>query len=76
MDTKVPQGWHLTKEQYLQGKVDWLVKDLMTFDWMCGWWTSPMFWAISDQNRANRRGQPGLHYYSADEHVRKTQRMV
>jgi hypothetical protein len=32
MDTKATQGLYLTKEQYLQGKVDWLVKDMVSFD--------------------------------------------
>jgi hypothetical protein len=76
MDTKATQGLHLTKEEYLQGKVDWLVMDPAAFDWMCGWRASPEFQAISDQNRANRRSKQGLHRYSADGHVKKTQRMV
>jgi hypothetical protein len=42
---------YLTKEQYLQGKVDWLVKDLEAWDAMCEWQTSEEFKAISVQNR-------------------------
>jgi hypothetical protein len=49
IDTKDAQGLHLTKEQYLHGKVNWLLKDLAACDWMCGWWASPKFWTISDQ---------------------------
>jgi hypothetical protein len=45
---------YLTKEQQLQGKVDWLVKDLEAWDAMCEWWTSAEFRAISERNRQNR----------------------
>jgi hypothetical protein len=38
---------YLTKEQQLQGKVDWLVKDPEPWDAMCKWWTSEEFKAIS-----------------------------
>jgi hypothetical protein len=76
MDTKATQGLHLTKEQYLQGKVDWLVKDPVAFNMMCRWWVSLEFWAISDRNRENRRRKQGLHRYIADGYVRKTQRMI
>jgi hypothetical protein len=41
---------YLTKETQLQGKVDWLVKDLEAWDAMCEWWTSEEFEAISMQN--------------------------
>jgi SpoVK/Ycf46/Vps4 family AAA+-type ATPase len=71
MDTKDAHGLHLTKE-YLQGKVDRLLKDPLAFEWMCGWWVSPEFQAISDQNRVNRRSKQGLHRYGADGHVKKT----
>jgi hypothetical protein len=30
------KGIYLTKDQHLQGTVDWLVKDLETWDWLCG----------------------------------------
>ena len=76
MTIKQAQDFHLTKEEYLQGKVDWLVKDPEAWNWLCGWWASPEFRAVSDRNRRNRKSRPGLHRYSADGHVRKTQRMV
>jgi hypothetical protein len=49
MDTKAAQGLQLTKEEYLQGKVDWLVKDPAAIAWMCGWWVSLVFRAISNR---------------------------
>jgi hypothetical protein len=45
---------YLTKEQQLQGKVDWLVKDPGTWDTMCEWWMSEEFKAISLWNRQNQ----------------------
>jgi hypothetical protein len=44
---------YLTKEQELEGKVDWLVKDLEAWDAMCKWWTPNEFKAISLHNRQN-----------------------
>jgi hypothetical protein len=67
---------YLTKEQQLQEKVDWLVKDLEAWDAMCEWWTSPEFRAISKQNRLNQQSKPSVHHYEADGHVHKTQRRV
>jgi hypothetical protein len=34
------KGIDLTKDQDLQGSVDWLVKDPKAWDWLCDWWTS------------------------------------
>jgi hypothetical protein len=42
---------YLTKEQQLQGKVDWLVKDLEAQDAMCEWWMSEELKAISMWNQ-------------------------
>jgi hypothetical protein len=42
---------YLTKEQQLQGKVDWLVKALKAWDTMCELWTSEEFKAILLWNR-------------------------
>jgi hypothetical protein len=42
---------YLTKEQQLQGKVDWLVKDPEACDAMCEWWTFKEFKAISVRNQ-------------------------
>jgi hypothetical protein len=38
---------YLTKEQWLQGNVDWLVKDPEAWDAMCEWWVSAEFKTIS-----------------------------
>jgi hypothetical protein len=67
---------YLTKEQQLQGKVDWLVKDPEAWDVMCEWWTSEEFKVISMRNRQNQQSKPSVHHYGADGHVRKTQRVV
>jgi hypothetical protein len=48
------QDIYLTKEQHLQGKVAWLVKDLEAWDAICEWWSSLEFRAISEQNQLNR----------------------
>jgi hypothetical protein len=45
---------YLTKEQQLQGKVEWLVKDPKAWDVMCKWRTSEEFKVISVQNQQNR----------------------
>jgi hypothetical protein len=39
---------YLTKEQQLERKVDWLVKDPVAWDVMCEWWTFMEFKAISE----------------------------
>jgi hypothetical protein len=44
---------YLTKEQWLQGNVDWLVKDPEAWDAMCEWWVSVEFKTISERNRHN-----------------------
>jgi hypothetical protein len=41
---------YLTKEQHLQGNVDWLVKDLKGWDWLCNYWASDQFRAVPEQN--------------------------
>jgi hypothetical protein len=63
---------YLTKEQQLQGKVDWLVKDSKAWDAMCEWWTSEEFKVISLRNRQNRQSKPSMHHYRVDGHIRKT----
>jgi hypothetical protein len=67
---------YLTKEQQLQGKVDWLVKDLKAWDAMYEWWMSMEFRAISERNWQNQQSRPSMHHYRADSHVCKTQRLV
>jgi hypothetical protein len=53
MNTKIAKDFHLTKEQYLLGKVDWLVKDIEAWDSLCEWWASHDFRARSDRARVN-----------------------
>jgi hypothetical protein len=57
------QNIYLTKEQHLQGKVAWLVKDLEAWDAMYEWWSSSEFKAISEQNRLNQQRKPSVHHY-------------
>jgi hypothetical protein len=38
---------YLQKEEYLQGDVDWLVKDAKAWDSLCEYWMSPTFIAKS-----------------------------
>jgi hypothetical protein len=64
---------YLTKEQELQGKVDWLINDPEAWDTMCEWWMSAEFKVISEQNRQSK---PSVHHYGVDGHICKTQRLV
>jgi hypothetical protein len=45
---------YLTKEQHLQGGVDWLVKDKEAWDWLCGYWVSDEFRALGAPLRRRR----------------------
>jgi hypothetical protein len=67
---------YLTKEQQLQGKVNWLVKDPEVWDTMCEWCASVELRALSEQNQHNRWSKVSVHRYGADGHVRKTHRLV
>jgi hypothetical protein len=60
---------YLTKEQQLQEKVDWLVKDSKACDTMCEWWTFDEFKAIFVQmlQKKNTRVEP--HYLDVWLHV-------
>jgi hypothetical protein len=44
---------YLTKEQHLQGDVDWLVKDLEAWDSLYGYWVFDEFRVASEQNQEN-----------------------
>jgi hypothetical protein len=46
-------GIYLSKEQHLQG-VDWLVKELEVWDWLCGYWVSNELRDVSKQNRLSQ----------------------
>jgi hypothetical protein len=43
MNRKIVKNFHLTKEQYLLGKVDFLVKDVEAWNSFCEWCVSPDF---------------------------------
>jgi hypothetical protein len=66
-------GIYLTKDQDLLGTINWLVKDLEAWDWLFGWWASDGFRAVLKRNRLSKSL---VHYYHADRHICKTQRMV
>jgi hypothetical protein len=68
------QHIYLTKEQHLQGKVAWLVKDPEAWDVMCEWWSPQEFKTIKEQNRLNRQRKASVHYYGVDGHICNTQR--
>jgi hypothetical protein len=70
------QDIHLPKEQQLQGKVDWLIKDPKVWDEMCESWVSVESRSLSEQNWHNRWSKTSVHNYGANGHVRKTRRMV
>jgi hypothetical protein len=70
------QNIYVTKEQKLEGKVDWIFKDSKASDAMCVWWTSTEFRAISEQNRLNSKSKPSVYHYGADGHIHKTRSWV
>jgi hypothetical protein len=57
------QNIYVIKEQQLQGKVDWIVKDLEAWDTMCEWWLSMEFRAILEQNQLNQCNKLSVHHY-------------
>jgi hypothetical protein len=50
--------------------------DPKAWDWLCGYWASDKFKAVSEQNQDNWQSEPSVHRYGVDGHVYKTQRMV
>jgi hypothetical protein len=66
---------YLQKEGYVQGIVDWLVKDAEAWESLCEHWASPAFVAKSERARQNRLSKWSVHHYGADGHVQKVQRM-
>jgi hypothetical protein len=67
---------YLKKDEYLQGDVDWLIKDTEAWDSLCEYWASPAFIAKSERAQQNRLSKRSVHHYGADGYVRKVQRMV
>jgi hypothetical protein len=60
---------HLTAEQYKQSEVDWLSLHEDAWAWMCKYWASEDFLAMSNRNRENRLSKPGIHFFGADGHT-------
>jgi hypothetical protein len=50
MKTTQVKGIYLTKDQHLQGSIDWLVKDPEAWEWLGVWWAFNQFKAVSEQN--------------------------
>jgi hypothetical protein len=67
---------YLQKDEYLQGDVDWLIKDVEAWDSLCEYWASPTFIAKSKKPRQNWLSKRSVHHYGADGHVQKVQRTV
>jgi hypothetical protein len=42
---------YLHKDEYLQGDVDWMIKDAEAWDSLCEYWASPTFVAKSKRAR-------------------------
>jgi hypothetical protein len=67
---------YLKKDEYLQGDVDWLIKDVKAWDFLCEYWASPAFVAKSERARPNWLNKRSVHHYGAYGHIRKVQRTV
>ncbi|KAL5647631.1 hypothetical protein ACJX0J_041986, partial [Zea mays] len=74
-DANMAKEIHLTAQQYKESEVDWLSQHLDAWAWMCEYWASEEFLAISNRNRMNRLSKPGVHFFGADGHVGKAARM-
>jgi hypothetical protein len=75
-DVNMAKEIHLTAQQYKESEVDWLSHHWDAWAWMCEYWASEEFLAISNRNRMNRLSKPGVHFFGADGHVGKAARMV
>jgi hypothetical protein len=67
---------YLQKEEYVQGIINWLVKDAKAWDSLCEHWVSHAFVAKSERDRQNWLSKRSVHHYGADGHVQKVQKMV
>jgi hypothetical protein len=67
---------HFTVEQYKQSEVDWLSHHEDVWAWMCEYWASEDFLAMSNRNRENQLSKPGIHLFGADGHTSKAAHMV
>jgi hypothetical protein len=75
-DIDMAKKIHLTTEQYKQSEVDWLSQPEDAWAWMCEYWASEDFLAMSNRNHENRLSKPGIHFFGADGHSGKAARMV
>ncbi|WVZ99378.1 hypothetical protein U9M48_044697 [Paspalum notatum var. saurae] len=66
---------HLTAEEFVQGGVDWIMKDPEAWKWICERWASADFQKTSNRNRGNRVRNPGKQKFGADGFVGLEQRM-
>jgi hypothetical protein len=75
-DANMAKEIHLTAQRYKESEVDWLSHLLDAWAWMCEYWASKEFLAISNRNCMNRLSKPGVHFFGVDGHVGKVARMV
>ncbi|WVZ49254.1 hypothetical protein U9M48_000628 [Paspalum notatum var. saurae] len=66
---------HLEAEEYVQGEIDWIMKDPEAWRWICNHWAGSDFQGASDRNRGNRTSKPGMQRFGADGFIGKEQRM-
>jgi hypothetical protein len=62
-DVNMAKEIHLTAQQYKESEVDWLSHHSDAWAWMCEYWASEEFLAISNRNRKNRLSKPGVHFF-------------
>ncbi|WVZ63409.1 hypothetical protein U9M48_013043 [Paspalum notatum var. saurae] len=66
---------HLEAEEYVQGEIDWIMKDPEAWRWICNHWAGSDFQGASYRNRGNRTSKPGMQRFGADGFISKEQRM-
>ncbi|WVZ89565.1 hypothetical protein U9M48_035949 [Paspalum notatum var. saurae] len=54
---------HLEAEEYVQGEIDWIMKDPEAWRWICNHWAGSDFQGASDRNRGNRTSKPGMQSF-------------
>jgi hypothetical protein len=67
---------HLQAQEYIQGEIDWIMKDPEAWRWICHHWAGTDFQGTSDRNRSNRTSRLGMQRFGADGFIGKEQRMV
>ncbi|WVZ52034.1 hypothetical protein U9M48_003129 [Paspalum notatum var. saurae] len=66
---------HLEAEEYVQGEINWIMKDPEAWRWICNHWAGSDFQGASDRNRGNRTSKLGMQRFGADGFIGKEQRM-